>query len=264
MSVLFQNQQQSSSSDLANSSSLPQLETILQPKCPLECYLRLVFSRSGHDLNYIFDHGLDLVQSILNTHKKQTQLQQTAYLLVFDWLENLIYKYSTINSSDPKENGDYSSPQTLFRAAKSAHLSKLQTLLLVIFIPNTHGSHSVKIIDMFCAQIFKRLDVLLRFPPSAGATQRRQLEENFQNYLYLWLEMLITSIKSWHKYKNVVRIIDFLMAYSFQHQTKASESATEVINTKLLDEIMAYVKIDFGIERPSSLDASNQTWVNNL
>lgn len=50
--------------------SSPSLVTVLQPKCPLECYLRLVFTYSGHDLNYLFDHSLPLVNVILQANKK--------------------------------------------------------------------------------------------------------------------------------------------------------------------------------------------------
>lgn len=50
--------------------AIPSPITVLQPKCPLECYLRLVFTYSGHDLNYLFDHSLSLISVILNANKK--------------------------------------------------------------------------------------------------------------------------------------------------------------------------------------------------
>jgi hypothetical protein len=276
MSVIAQNQD-SSKSERSNSISLshhlpPPLETILQPKCPLECYLRLVFSRSGHDLNRVFDNGIDLIQNILNTHKKQTQLQQIAYHLVFDWFENLIFKHATVRMSElPGENnGDEPSSTTSllneFRTVKQLNLGKLSTLLLIMFNPNANSNASCKIIDMYCAQIYKRLEYLIgdfSLKAHAGRRQQQQLEENFQNYLYLWLEILITSIKNWHKYKNVVKTIDFLIAYSFQCQTKSKEiskfthAPIEAINSKLLDEIMKYVRIDFGIEK--SQNSINET-----
>ena len=286
MSIMFQNQESSqsetsdSTSGGANVSSLPPLETILQPKCPLECYLRLVFSRSGHDLSYVFEHGLDLIQSILNTHKKQTHLQQIAYYLVFDWFENLIFKHSTVKPIDLKDSslaGDMhqiieephsTSLLNQFRSCKQLNVTKLSTLLLIVFNPNANANTSSKIIDMYCAQIFKRLEFLVdSHPTNTNPTRRQQLEENFQNYLYLWLEILITSIKNWHKYKNVVKTIDFLIAYSFRCQTKSKEIAgfthgpIEAINSKLLDEIMTYVKIDFGIDKSqnSSEIHHNQT-----
>jgi hypothetical protein len=209
MSVIAQNQD-SSKSERSNSISNQHspVETILQPKCPLECYLRLVFSRSGHDLNHVFDNGVDLIQNILNTHKKQTQLQQMAYYLVFDWFENLIFKHATVRLSESPggENADEQSTTSLlnqFRTIKQLNLGKLSTLLLIMFNPNANSNASCKIIDTYCAQIYKRLEYLIGdFPSKAHADRRQQqqLEENFQNYLYLWLEILITSIKNWHKY----------------------------------------------------------------
>lgn len=59
-----------SANDATQQLAIPSPITVLQPKCPLECYLRLVFTYSGHDLNYLFDHSLSLISVILNANKK--------------------------------------------------------------------------------------------------------------------------------------------------------------------------------------------------
>ena len=104
------------------------------------------------------------------------------------------------------ENTDEQSTTSLlneFRTIKQLNLSKLSTLLLIMFNPNANNNASCKNIDMYCAKIYKRLEYLIGdFPTKAHADRRQQqqFEENFQNYLYLWLEILITSIKNWHKF----------------------------------------------------------------
>jgi hypothetical protein len=276
MSYMIQQQTQNQEANSSNNQALAPLQTILQPKCPLECYLRLVFSRSGHDLNYLFEHGLELVQAVLTTHKKQTQSQQIAYHMVFDWFENIIYKHSTVRiklnskaSTDSyhqyhanNESDVEHSLLAQFRSMKQANLNKLSTLLLIVFNPSANTTTSSSIIDMYCTQIYKRIEKLNSYLNSSHKLQlthlqQQQLDENLQNYLYLWIEILITSIKNWHKYKNIVKLLDFLIAYSFQSQNKkktnqnndlaALSSFDSIINMNLLDELMSYVKIDFGV-----------------
>lgn len=49
-------------------------------------------------------------------------------------------------------------------------------------------------------------------------------------------------MKQWHKYKCVVKIIDFLVAYSFQ-----TEMSDKFINLNMLNELFNYVRADFGV-----------------
>lgn len=65
---IFENTNAGNSGDIP--ATIPSPITVLQPKCPLECYLRLIFTYSGHDLNYIFEHSLSLINVILSTNKK--------------------------------------------------------------------------------------------------------------------------------------------------------------------------------------------------
>ena len=60
----------SASNNASVPTPMPSIITVLQPKCPLECYLRLIFTYSGHDLNYLFDHSLALINVILSANKK--------------------------------------------------------------------------------------------------------------------------------------------------------------------------------------------------
>lgn len=88
--------------------------------------------------------------------------------------------------------------------------------------------------------------------------QERQRLENYHNYLYLWIEILISTIKNWHKYKNIVKLVDFLISYSFNKETGYSSDSNEqigqgFINAELLNEFMSYVRVDFGIATTETL-----------
>ena len=88
------------------------------------------------------------------------------------------------------------------------------------------------------------------------------------NYLHFWIEMLMSGVKHWHKYKSVVRVLDFLVCYSLQCQLERSSapattstsigigggdqrattsSSGSAISQRLLSEMLSYVKADFGI-----------------
>ena len=91
--------------------------------------------------------------------------------------------------------------------------------------------------------------------------QDNQRLENYHNYLYLWIEILISSIKNWHKFKNIVKLVDFLISYSFNAESREN-SGHRFINPDLLDEFMTYVRSDFGIfssETLSSYIADHQS-----
>jgi hypothetical protein len=149
------------------------LNSVIEPKCPLEKYLNLVFVCSiGIDLSYTFEQSIELIQTILSTHKKQSKLQEISYSLVFKWFENLIFKYTTkklkrnysIRTINNQNNyGDSSTPVAYLnfdlnqlRQAKQANIQKLATLLLIIFNPNS--TQSSAIINDYCEQILRRLN----------------------------------------------------------------------------------------------------------
>ena len=93
--------------------------------------------------------------------------------------------------------------------------------------------------------------------------QDKQRQQNYHTYLYLWIELLISTIKNWHKYKNIVKLVDFLISYTFntdshnqqqaQFDANDSNSQYQFINAELLDEFMSYVRIDFGIQAAEML-----------
>lgn len=161
-------------------------------------------------------------------------------MILFDWFEAIIYRHSVIDID--KESINHLIEQ--FRAAKKTSSHRLAQLLLVLFNP---PSQQAKLIECYCAKLFRSLRVLgtgikTASPRGDNLARRRVAEENFQTYLYLWLDLLITSVKHWHKYKCVVKIIDFLVAYSFQ-----TEMSDKFINLNMLNELFNYVRADFGV-----------------
>jgi hypothetical protein len=75
---------------------------------------------------------------------------------------------------------------------------------------------------------------------------------------------LISIIRNWHRYKNIIKIIDFLISYSFQfqqqHQKQQQESDSDfnfnynlLIHPDLLEEFLTIVRNDFGIVQTSSI-----------
>jgi hypothetical protein len=236
---------------------IPQLQFVFQPKCPLESFLTLVYTRSGHDLNYIFDHSIDLIQTILNTNKKQQniQLTQTSYYIVFDWLENLIFKHFVEKINIKNQSTASQSVDDLmhhFRLAKQSNLTKLSQLLLTIF-NSAPLNQSNTILDVYCSKIYNRLVKLENFKSElllqnySSNSYMEQIDSNKNNYLYIWIEILMSSIKNWHKYKNIVKIIDFLISYSFNNT-----SSNFFVNQNLLDELFSYVRNDFGLTKTQS------------
>lgn len=194
-------------------------------KCPIEKYFNLVFYYSNTTnqsmLDTLIEPNLlsDTIQSILGVHTNKPQLMQTAYYLLFNWIENIIFKYSTTTTA-ADDNDEFLIND--FRLFKQTHASKLSGLFLAILNPVS----KVSVDTYYCAQIYKRLN-------------NKNNCENNSAYLSLWCEILISSIKNWHKYKNIVKLADFLIAYSMQKKL--------TINTDLLDEFMNYVRIDFNI-----------------
>ena len=255
---------------------------IVDIKCPVEAFLVLTLSKCGHDLSEIFDRSLDLLHVILTAHKKNSPLHQTAYSMVFNWFEKLLFKYSIVKlkKAAPKSNNLNYAQSLLsdFRIMKNSQINKLSELVLIIFNPS-----SPKIIDTYCAQIYRRLIKFSSFKFEslvANLThrptliqikqhqfhnhfitqQRTQNEDNLKNYLILWFEVLISSIKNWQKYKNIVRMVDFLVLHLFNSQIGKNRDNHEIlgdrmINVEILDEFMAFVRADFGIA--ASLSVSN-------
>ena len=158
------------------------------------------------------------------------------YLLLFDWFEAILYRYCVIDVDKETVNELIDE----LRTAKRANAHRLSQLLLVLFNPSPQS----KLIDHYCAKLQKSLRVLAAAIKSSkeDLKRRRVAEENFQNYLYLWLDLLITSVRHWHKYKCIVKIIDFLVAYSFK-----TEMSDKFMNLNLLNELFNYVRSDFGV-----------------
>jgi hypothetical protein len=285
------NRDDSSSSSMSSSVSttnVPPLITVLHPRCPLECYLRLVFSRVGHELGLVFEYSIDLIQTVIAANKKNSDLQQLAYLVGFDWLENFLA--SIVNEKFKKNNNIINE----FRLSKQNNLNKLSTLLLTIFISNaSFGS----LIDKYCSRIYARLKRFINYSnliekqlnsnsfnnPSnqdmpyfylkKSAQLRQNLiekrilyQESSRLYINLWIETLVSSVRAWHKYKNIVKVIDFLICYSFDKQNLERMQATNnsIIDSSLLDEIYSIVCIDFGITPANmSTNAANELSISN-
>ena len=139
------------------------LNSVLEPKCPLEKYLNLVFSCTPNsDLGRVFEEGIELIQFVLTTHKKQSRLQQLSYTLVFAWFENLVFKYATVrlrktpNAAVGQYQATSASRLNEFRLAKQENIQKLSALLLIIFNPNASNSNAI--IDAYCQKIINRLN----------------------------------------------------------------------------------------------------------
>lgn len=179
--------------------------------------------------------------------------------MLFDWFEAIIYRHAVIDDvTSLNERIDE------FRAAKKANSARLSQLLLVLF--NAAGSsqqQSKLLIESYCGKLYRSLRVLgaairAASPRGDNLTRRRVAEENFQTYLYTWLDLLITSIKQWHKYKSVVKIIDFLVAYSFQ-----TEMSDKFINLNMLNELFNYVRADFGVVLGANAAAASDSSADN-
>ncbi len=148
--------------------------------------------------------------------------------------------------------------------------------MLIIFNPNSANANGV--IDGYCERIAKRLDKFnsIKFEQAGIQTggndyqrqtrqfcknfleqQENQRRVNYHNYLYLWIEILISTMRNWHKYKNIVKLVDFLTSYTFNLETTAHTETFNrpFINSDLLDEFMSYVRIDFGLTA-SSVDST--------
>jgi len=209
-----------------------------QSKCPLEKYFHLIFSYSNQLDCLQEPHLVESVQSIISVHNNKPQLMYTAYLLLFNWLESIIFNYATVKLDAVSVQQNISKIEEL-REFKQENSVRFSSLLLVILNPVA----SLKVTDNYCAQLNKRLNdfenlsVHLHNKPEF----KRQNEENAKQYLSLWIEILISTIKNWHRYKNIVKLIDFLIANSFR------KHPNQLIDINLLDEFMSYVRIDFNL-----------------
>ncbi len=144
------------------------LSSTIEAKCPLEKYLNLIFTCSGAknqltDLKQIFESSIEFVQVILNTHKKQSKLQEISYSLVFKWFETIVFKHATVKLKKYYQEEETPIDQQTdliqeFRQAKKICAAKLSNLILIICNPNSTQSSSI--IDSYCHVIAKRLSKL--------------------------------------------------------------------------------------------------------
>ncbi len=101
-------------------------------KCPIEKYFNLVFYYSNTTnqsmLDTLIEPNLlsDTIQSILGVHTNKPQLMQTAYHLLFNWIENIIFKYSTTNTSAADDNNEFLIND--YHSFKKTHASKFSGL----------------------------------------------------------------------------------------------------------------------------------------
>ena len=136
--------------------------------------------------------------------------------------------------------------------------TKLANFILLLFNP----TNSNKLVDnYFCSRIYKRLEILVK-------QDRKNHTEYFNNYFKLWIDILI--IKNWHKYKNLVKCIDFLIKYLFYYENsqvnRPDSDHTHLIHQSitlhLIDKLIYYVKSDFGILNNSLIANSNTSNLN--
>lgn len=236
LSSQIHSDQISSSEESSNTSSNSSqtIQTVLQPKCPLECYLRLIFTCSGHDLNYIFDHSIEFIQVVLNTNKKQAKLHKLSYLILFEWFENLVEKHAIVNFGKNETENRLDE----FRQFRSINATKLSQIILLLF---NSSSPTYKLSENYCAKLHKRL-ISLKSCNNRDPIRLKIEQDNFQSYLLIWIEIFVKSVKNWHRYKNIVKIIDFLISFSFQ-----INNSNNFLNLNLLEEFVSYVRDDFGI-----------------
>ena len=192
------------------------------PKCPLECYTRLIFTNTGHSFGQLFEQPLsDLVQTILGLNKKQTgKMSELTYMLLFDWLESLLFKHA---------NGEQAAH---FEITKHANSPRFASLVLLIFSPANKLVESY-----FCSRIHRRLEAVARHH-----------HDQFNNYFKIWLDALL--IRNWHKYKNLVKIVDFLIKFLFFYENSNLNAASvnhQAISLHLIDKLIFYVRQDFGL-----------------
>ncbi|CAF0782953.1 unnamed protein product [Brachionus calyciflorus] len=206
------------------------IQLVHQPKCPLESYLRLVYTCSSNNLNDIFEHSIELIQNILNTNKKfGNNMTKISYLIIFDWFDNLIRKFLEMNRLEE------------LRQSILKNLLKINQIVLLLFTFNTN---QFKLTDNYCVKIEKNFR---KYPPPQG----------YEPYLLIWTEILVKSTKNWFKYKNIVKLIDYLICYTFKNSLK---NGLNFINLTLLEEFLNLAKNDFGINensRPASTSSTS-------
>jgi hypothetical protein len=94
----------------------------------------------------------ETIQSFLGLQTNKPQLMQTAYHLLFNWIENIIFKYSTTNTSAADDNNEFLIND--YHSFRTTHASKFSGLFLAILNPVS----KVSVDTYYCAQIYKRLN----------------------------------------------------------------------------------------------------------
>jgi hypothetical protein len=231
-----------------DASSSHTFTTVLQPKCPLECYLRLVLTNAGHTFTHLFDQPLvDLIQSMLSLNRKQSsRLGELTYMLLFEWFDHLVFKVAT--------SDEYETVSRELQASKCGQNStRFAGLLLLLFCPSPSGV----IESYYCSRLNKRLDTFLAHAREPSQQQQQQ-HKHFDNYFKMWIDVLM--IKNWHKYKSIVKLVDFLIKFLFYYENATlnsshgggSNSCGQSIGMHLIDKLIYYVRQDFGLARCDS------------
>lgn len=152
--------------------------TSIESKCPLEKYLNLVLvCTTSTDLSSIFEKSTDIIHLILNTHNKKSKLQELSYSLIFNWFENLIFKYTTVKLRKSMASTNEGLTEGVakineFRSIKQTYHQKFSMLLLIILNPN--ASNAGAVIEAYCQRIIKRLDkfISIRFDETGVEKER--------------------------------------------------------------------------------------------
>lgn len=254
-------QQPTTSNDESSNTTDPHssltLNTVLQPRCPLECYLRLILTSSGHSFSLLLEQphlAEQLIQTVLSLNKKQTaKFAELTYMLLFDWLDHLVRKYAAdyglyteISNKFNELRLQQNTPSSNSSNTTNANTNnKFATLVLLIFTP----SNTNKLVESYYStKIYKQMDEFLKNPSHTGGI------EGFNNYFKLWMDVLM--IKNWHKYKSLVKQIDFMIKFMFYFENAPSSlnnaSRQQSISHHLIDKLLYHVRSDFGLVSMSS------------
>ena len=226
-------------SSVESESAATSVQTVLSPKCALESYLRLVYTCSGNHLNEIFDNSIELIQIVLGANKKLgVKTTKISYLIIFDWFDCLIRKFLDTNRVEE------------FRQYVLKNLTKVNQIVMLLF---SFNPCQIKLSESYCSKLEKNLNKCL-FNNQSSA------------YLNMWSQVLIQANKNWYKYKNIVKILDFLICWTFK---TGLSNGLRLIDLDLFEQMLTFVKIDFGLNdgnggaqhSPSSqpIDSSNQS-----
>ncbi len=163
-------------------------------------------------------------------------------MLLFEWLENLIFNSST---SDV-----YCEMSKDLHASKHHNSAKFSALILLLFCPSNSNK---EIENYYCSRLNKRLDGFLSSEPKQY--------EHFNNYFKMWIDVLM--VKSWHKYKSLVKLVDYLIKYLFYYENAtlndgSNSSFSQSISLHLIDKLIYYVRQDFGLAVIANASSQSQ------